>query len=404
MNSQPLLAYLPQGENGSTLITTRTRGAALTLVEESDIIAVEPMDGSDALLLFRKKLRMPDDSKDIAELIAALEFMPLAIVQAAAYISQKAPRCSVRQYIEKFQRSDKEKTSLLDHQGGHLRRDWEARNSITMTWQISFDHVRQIRPSAVDLLSLMSFFDRQGIPEPLIRNRTETGNIEEGDGSDERDDNENDASESSSDNEFEDDILTLRNYSFISIGVDVTAFEMHGLIQLAVRKWLEDHGQVEKWKQQYIKNLCEEFPTGEHENWRKCWALFPHARAAITQQPKEEDSLREWSILLYNAAWYAWRRGILADAEKMSVKSIRVKKKLLGLEHAETLNSMEMVGLAYSLRGRWKEAEELEVQVMETRKRVFGEEHLDTLVSMVNLASTTGIKDDGKRPKSWRCK
>jgi hypothetical protein len=66
----------------------------------------------------KKKLRVMDDSKDITDLVTLLEFMPLAIVQAAAYIAQKAPRCSARQYMEKFKRSDKEKTILLDYQGG----------------------------------------------------------------------------------------------------------------------------------------------------------------------------------------------------------------------------------------------------------------------------------------------
>jgi hypothetical protein len=49
---------------------------------------------------------------------------------------------------------------------------------------------------------------------------------------------------------------------------------------------------------------------------------------------------------------------------------------------------MAMVGLVYTLSGRWKEAEELELQVMETDKRVLGEEHLDTLTSIGNLALT----------------
>jgi len=70
------------------------------LVEERDIIDVAPMDEVHALALFEKKLGIQSNRKDIAELAAALEFMPLAVVQAAAYINQRAPRCSVRQYIE----------------------------------------------------------------------------------------------------------------------------------------------------------------------------------------------------------------------------------------------------------------------------------------------------------------
>ena len=46
------------------------------------------------------------DDKDVAELAEVLEHMPLAIVQSAAYICQKAPRCSVRQYLKDFRKSD----------------------------------------------------------------------------------------------------------------------------------------------------------------------------------------------------------------------------------------------------------------------------------------------------------
>jgi tetratricopeptide (TPR) repeat protein len=390
-NPQPLLTYLPQSQNGSILITTRTRGVALKLVEETDIIVVEPMDEGHALALLEKKLGKlweQSDGQDVAVLAAALEFMPLAIVQAAAYIFQRAPRCSVRQYIEQFQRNDKGKTTLLNHEGGHLRRDREAKNSI-ITWQISFDHIRQTRPSAADLLSLMSFFDRQGIPEALLRNRPATESRSENlDGPDGDPDDEDSAPESGCNDEFEEDVLTLRNYSFISVNVDATTFEMHGLVQLSMRKWLEAHGQLERWKHQYVKNLCAEFPTGEHENWVRCQALFPHAKSAVSQQPKQGSSLREWASILHHAAWYAWRRGNVVDAEKMSTKAMKVRTKMFGQDHTGTLSSMGMVGLAYKLGGRWQEAEELEAQVMETKKRVLGAEHPETLTSMANLAST----------------
>ena len=126
---------------------------ALKLVEKSNIITVEPMNEEQALALIEIKLGKQGDKTDIAKLATALEFMPLAIVQAAAYIKERAPRCSVRQYIEKFEKGDKAKTSLLNHDGGQLRRDWQAKNSIIITWQISFDYIFQTRRSAADLLA-----------------------------------------------------------------------------------------------------------------------------------------------------------------------------------------------------------------------------------------------------------
>ena len=61
---------------------------------------------------------------------------------------------------------------------------------------------------------------------------------------------------------------------------------------------------------------------------------------------------------------------------------------MLGLEHADTLNSMTNLASKFWNQGRLKEAKELEVRVMETRKRVLGLEHPETLNSINNLAWT----------------
>ena len=49
---QPISAYLPQSQNGSILVTSRSNSVALKLVEEKDIVAVEPMTQPHALALF----------------------------------------------------------------------------------------------------------------------------------------------------------------------------------------------------------------------------------------------------------------------------------------------------------------------------------------------------------------
>ena len=160
--TRPLKEYLPESQHGSVLVTTRSRSVALKSVEDYDIIAVEPMDEADAVALFERKLSIQGDREDTLELVVSLDFMPLAIVQAAAYIRQRARRYSVQQYIEQLQKADRSRTSLLTHEGGQLRRDRDAKSSIITTWQISFDSIQQKRSSAAELLSLVSLFNRQG--------------------------------------------------------------------------------------------------------------------------------------------------------------------------------------------------------------------------------------------------
>ncbi|KAL9082768.1 MAG: hypothetical protein Q9165_008790, partial [Trypethelium subeluteriae] len=403
--SRPLHEYLPHCKHGSILITSRNKKAALQLVEQRNLIIIEPMDEAQALALFKTKLGVQENSGNIAKLAAALEYMPLAITQAAAYISRRSPRCTVIQYLEEFQNSDHGKMSLLDYNASQLRRDREAKNSIIVTWQISFHYIQRTRPSAADLLSLMSFFDRQGIPETLICHceRPQEASQSSHKGKSQAmghlrrlfrqnkrsyKDQENYRKSYSNKAGFEYDLDILRDYSFITLVGEGTIFEMHSLVQLATRKWLDSNGKLEHWRHQSIRNLCAVFPTGEYENWAVCQTLFAHAKAASGQQPEGESSLIQWGMLLYHAAWYAWRMGNITDAETLAIKSIKARRKVLGQVHKDTLSSMGMAGLAYKLSGRWDAAEELEVQVMETSKRVLGVDHPDTLTSIANLAST----------------
>lgn len=60
------------------------------------------------------------------------------------------------------------------------------------------------------------------------------------------DDNDNTSQSSEGDNEFEDDVVTLRNFCFISVKRDSRSFKMHALMQLATRKWLNTNKQPKK--------------------------------------------------------------------------------------------------------------------------------------------------------------
>ncbi len=59
-----------QYTNGSILITTRSRNTALELVDQRNIMAIEPMSRDDALPLFEKKLARHDAANDATELPA----------------------------------------------------------------------------------------------------------------------------------------------------------------------------------------------------------------------------------------------------------------------------------------------------------------------------------------------
>lgn len=102
--SKLLYEYLPESSNGSILITIRSRDAGVQFTgRQEDVIDIEPMEPTPAFTLLEKKLghRKSYQKHHAQELIKALDHMPLAISQAAAYIC-KVPAVSVASYPEDF--------------------------------------------------------------------------------------------------------------------------------------------------------------------------------------------------------------------------------------------------------------------------------------------------------------
>lgn len=404
--TRPLLDYIPRKLNGSVIITSRSQDIALQFVQDSSLIQIEPMERSEALELLNGKIDFPEEeflqqNQESLELVEELEYMPLAIIQAAAYIKHRASRCSVSQYLQMFRQSDRHATSLLKYKAGRLYRDWEAKNAILVTWQISFNFIQRTRPSAADLLSLMCFFDRHGISEHLLRKNIGRDhcdpNLERpaGDSSDEEIDT---MTEFDADQDFEDDVFALKGYSFIHIE-DQNLFTMHRLVQLAARVWLVSNNQGEHWKEQFIMRLSKEFPDGNYENWVKCQSLFPHVKAALSQRPDSAVSTLEWASLLYRGAWYAFKKGNTTDMREMVWNSRKQRIRIMGKEADESLSSTLMLANAYWLEGRYKDAEKLELQVVEIHTVKFGKNHHHTLISMSNLAATYNYQGRIKEAK-----
>lgn len=93
------------------------------MVAPKNLIEVKSMEQSKALELLRKKLKQSEEDQHSRKLVKALEFMPLAIIQAASYIRTRAPRYSVSQYLRDFQTSDREAIKLLQRETDYLDRD-----------------------------------------------------------------------------------------------------------------------------------------------------------------------------------------------------------------------------------------------------------------------------------------
>ncbi|RDW87360.1 hypothetical protein BP5796_03054 [Coleophoma crateriformis] len=382
---QSLSEFLPQCKHGSILVTCRNVDVAQRLTGASDnIYTVPTMDEDQALDLFKRKLG-EDSCKDsavhldlAADLVRALDFMPLAITQAASYISLRKPRTSISSYLRKYRRSDRSKLSILNKEFGDLRRNNNLSNSVVTTWQITFEQINQERQSAANLLSFMSFFNPHGIPESVLHSYVE------------------DIGEDGED-EYDDDLEVLRGYSLVTVMTEkADVFEMQALVQFCMQSWLSARQSKERWKQKFLDIMSKEFPTGEYETWANCQKLAPHIESITKEAPQDMADARKWARLLKNAGWYQYKIGDYKLAEKMLTDAMNVmeRKGNLGKEVLETLVVMDHLGVVLEKQCRYDEAGKWNRRALEGREKELGEDDELTLLSLSNFAMT--LEGDAK--------
>lgn len=176
----------------------------------------------------------------------------------------------------------------------------------------------------------MSFFDRQSIPESLLKPSKDIKDATRVIGLNEWEDLESDDSNSKSCDGFEDDVAMLRDYCLITTNEGAHGFEMHRLVQLSTRKWLAAYGLQEKFNQQYIAKIAVSFPTVEYSNWATCQMLFAHVVLAVDYRPAKGRLEEAWATLLHNGGWYARSQGRYSFAERMLRKARRAHEQKLG--------------------------------------------------------------------------
>lgn len=87
-------------------------------------------------------------------------------------------------------------------------------------------------------------------------------------------------------------------------------------------------------------------------------------------------------------------RGHFDESDILLRKVQKIREKILGPEHLETVRvNIELAGV-YECQGKYEEAEELQKKSLQIVKRVLGKENLDTAISYNNLAGV--YEDQGK--------
>lgn len=287
------------GDNGRMLITTRDARIATRLAMQGKPIPIQSMSPADAKRLFLSKTGDKGEKYEpekVEMLVHELDYLPLAISQAAAYLEENE-YYTIDEYLEALQIDDAEE--FLQEELHDTRRDQDSFNSIFKTWKLSFDQITVQKPMATDLLSMMSMFDRQSIHKALIAQS----------------------------DEFKAGLTTalgtLNSFHLIVVRANKVSFQLHRLVHRFVQSHLRRTQTEDRWRAAALKCLTKVYPVeigAAQFDW--CESLNPHVLALVEHSYTTDDANLDLATLL------CWSADFAVEKNELKLATSRVKKSL----------------------------------------------------------------------------
>ncbi|KAJ7800552.1 P-loop containing nucleoside triphosphate hydrolase protein [Mycena leptocephala] len=360
--------FIPQCTHGNIIITTRNPGLCVYAGAQSAVSDIEEDDGL-ALLL---KSAAQDITPELC-------YLPLAIVQAGAFISQSG---ALNSYLDIYM---KNRAQLLSEKPAQSHDGYEW--TVYTTWQMSFE---QLSEPAAMLLQLCSFLHWDGITEEIF-SRASTYRFQQVIPSREA---------LQQPLEFLAHFLepasgrwdTLR---FLKVTNEIKAYSLMSFDP--ERKIFSIHPLVHSWSQTTIKD-----PNLYHSIMASIMGMsseeipYVHQQLASLRLISHVDSLRHGNqqAMVDFGAQYGmiyYHAGQSEVANELNLAVLEQRKQVLSDDHPDTLEAMGNLASTYCDLGQFHMAEELEIVVLEKqkqRKQVLGDDHPDTIQVMGHLAST----------------
>ena len=372
-DSKPFARFLPQSPYGRVLITTRDRRLGERSSHKQGIIQITPLSMAKSKDLLRSKISEENWSEDEAmKLVEYLSSLPLAITQAAAFISENS--LTVSEYLEMLISNEDDLKELLSEHLEDPRRDWSSENSVIRTWKLSFEQVSKESPRAAEVLSLLSVIDYHQTCRSLLRKKTET---ETG---------------------FRTALGVLQAFSLINVTRGKSPIcKMHRLVALSTQKWLELCGTLQYWQSQALSILAGDFPGPGQQAYHEfahMLMLLPHTQLVLGYQYNTTEDMLLCAKLLISTALFDLSSARYQQAFEKCEKSLKIRESLLPSDHAETLESIQTMGEALLHRGELGAAKIMLQRAITGRERSLGPLNVDTLESLSDMTITLLEMDD----------
>ena len=358
--TEGLQAFLPESDNGLTIFTTRHGGVAQHLAG-TDVVEIGKMTGQEVIDLLEKSLvrkSPPYNNETVMNLLTELEYLPLAITQAAAYINTN--KSSISEYLRLLENTEQDAVAIMSTDFGDKTRYQNLTNAVAKTWTITFNKILERDTLAADLLAFISCIEWKAIPYSILPAAYPEARLAEA-------------------------IGTLCSYSFLERRDNGTKLDMHRLVHLATRIWISQNGREAETSKAALKHLSEVFPSDDYTN-RKIWRDYlPHV--ARISQDNQCQGTEEKSELCLKVGRCLYVDGRMKEAVLWLRASCDWRDRNLAKDHTDRLLSQHQLAIAYEGNGQVKEAIELLESVVVIQTEVLAEDHRSRLASEHELAT-----------------
>ncbi|KAF8182458.1 hypothetical protein K438DRAFT_1159049 [Mycena galopus ATCC 62051] len=384
-----LIEFIPLCNHGNIIITSRNPGLCIYAGSHSLISDMEEEDAV-ALLLKSAVQNTTIHTEQVAtEIVKALHYFPLAIVQAGAFISKSQ---DLHGYLALYTKNQEQ---LLREKPAQSHDRYAL--TVYTTWQISFN---QLTSPAAMFLQHCSFLHYNGISELIFSYASKYRSPSHGPS----------AEELQGPLEFLSHFLwptgEWDSLQFSHVTNEVQAYSLMNFD--AEKKLFSIHPLVHAWCQTTVRNAERYMSTIgsilgmaiSERPWQNIelasLVLCPHVELVVQMNAELALVFKEQYGLIF------WEGGKYKQSEKLLKEVLEKQKQLLGNNHLQTLRTMGTLASIYQELGEHQKAKELQVIVLEKQKQVLGENHPDTLKTMGNLAITYSNLGEHQKAKELK--
>jgi tetratricopeptide repeat protein/NB-ARC domain-containing protein len=359
----------PDGPSGHSVVTTRRHDSVLAAAGRA-LIEVGLYTAEEARDYLSAKLADPARLDEADELAQDLEYLPLALAQAAAFILDRDDTCAG--YRERLA----ERRRLVELFPPDAPAD-DYRSTVAATWAISVEAADGLIPRGLagPLLQVCAVLDPNGFPPELVESEPVISYL--GAGLSARDGRD-----------------ALRNLARLNlVGIDPDGgsrgVRVHALVQRAALDGVDDAAEL-AWAA--ADGLMRIWPEIERDH-----RLADALRANVEVLTAPEDD-RLWlpsgHPVLFRYAYSLVEGGLAGVAVGFWRGQLALARHALGADHHDVLAGRAGLAHAIGHTGDWSGAVTSYAELLADRERVLGRDHPDTLQTRASLARWRGRAGD----------